>query len=176
MAVGVGIVLAGIAHLVGVEFAVTVLRMDKHRHVDVRVDQHLEQFVARGHRPFDSRSACRCRRMTCRSADPSGREVVMAEDAGAIGVVEDAQPPGARLPASDPSRRRSALRSMPQAGAKSRETCFCSAAVSARHSASLTTVLALMTETAIVRHRFAPVGWSDRRGCGMAQQQPSMPQ
>src|SRR5271166_4788429 len=38
---------------------------------------------------------------------------------------------------------------MPHAGVKSRVTCVCSAAVSARHSSSLTTVLALMTETAI---------------------------
>jgi hypothetical protein len=49
-----------------------------------------------------------------------------------------------------------------QAGAKSRETCVCSASVSARHSASLTTSLALMIDTSIAEAVSAHVqrGWN----------------
>src|SRR5690242_2294053 len=53
-AVGARIVLARIAHFVSVELAVSMISVDKDRQVDIGIGQHLEQFVARSHRPFEA--------------------------------------------------------------------------------------------------------------------------
>lgn len=146
-AVGAAIVLGRIAHFVSVQLSVSMIRVDKNGEVDVGIGEHLQQFVARGHRPFEAIALVRAReRLADRQA--VGREVVVAKDSRAVGIVEDTQPPCA-------GRRFLPLRNKGQFGidtpsrSEVARTCICSASVSARHSASLTTSLALMIDTSI---------------------------
>ena len=91
-AVGARIVLARIAHFVSVELAVTVIRVDEDGQVDIGVGKHLQKFMARGHRPFEAIALVGAgERLGDRQT--VGREVMVAKDAGTVGIVENTQLP-----------------------------------------------------------------------------------
>jgi len=125
-----------------------MIRVEEDRQVDIGIGKHFQRFVARCHRPLEALAFISAgERLADRQTVE--REIMMAKDARTVGVVEDTQPPCVVCAGCCPLGMKVGLASMRQAGAKSRETCICSASVSARHSASLTASLALMIETSI---------------------------
>jgi hypothetical protein len=89
------VVFARVADFIGVESAGGIAVLHEHGEIDVRVAEHLQQFVAGGDRPRSAGFQV-AGGEDLANRQTLGGKVVVAESVGLVGVVEQYQPPTSR--------------------------------------------------------------------------------